>query len=69
MVFLRAILIASLFVCSMAALAAEKPSATFCWFAKGALAQAGGDEAAAEKAARARGVAEATIAKAKRCPR
>jgi hypothetical protein len=68
MIFVRAILIASLIVCSAAALASEKPSAELCWAARGAVAIAG-SEAAAEKAARARGVSEATIAKAKRCPR
>ena len=46
----------------------EKPSAWFCWMARGALAAAG-SEAAAEQAARAKGVSEATIALAKRCPR
>lgn len=46
----------------------EKPSAWFCFMARGAVASAG-NEIAAESAARARGVSEATIAKAKRCPR
>lgn len=50
------------------ALANDKPSAFFCWMARGAVAEAG-SEAAAEKAARAKGVSEATIAKAKRCSR
>jgi hypothetical protein len=50
------------------ALANDKPSAFFCWMAKGAVVEAGG-EAAAEKAARAKGVSEADIAKAKRCKR
>jgi len=46
----------------------DKPSAFFCWMARGALAAAG-SEAAAERQARAKGVSEATISKAKRCPR
>jgi hypothetical protein len=50
------------------ALSHERPSAMMCWFARGAVAEAGG-EAAAEKAARARGVSEGDIAKAKRCRR
>ena len=47
----------------------DKPGDFFCWIAKGKLAQAHGDEAVAERIARAKGVSEATINKAKRCPR
>lgn len=46
----------------------EKPSAWLCWAAREAR-EVAGSERAAEEAARARGIAEATIAKAKRCPR
>jgi hypothetical protein len=46
----------------------EKPSAWFCIKAKAVLLAAG-SEKAAEDAARAQGASEATIAKAKRCPR
>ena len=49
-------------------MASDKPSATFCWLARQARDVAG-SERAAEDAARARGVSEATIAKAKRCSR
>lgn len=46
----------------------EKPSAAFCFAAKAAVLAAG-SEKAAEDAARAQGLSEATIAKAKRCSR
>jgi hypothetical protein len=46
----------------------ESPSGSFCWLARRAR-DAAGSEKAAEDAARAQGVSEATIAKAKRCPR
>lgn len=44
------------------------PSSGFCWFARRAVYIAG-SEKAAESQARADGVSEETIAKAKRCPR
>lgn len=46
----------------------EKPDAWFCIKAKAVLLAAG-SEKAAEDVARARGASEATIARAKRCPR
>jgi hypothetical protein len=46
----------------------EKPDAWFCFKARAAVL-ATGSEKAAEDAARAQGASEATIAKAKRCPR
>lgn len=72
-VFLHAILIALFVVFAATAYAADppkpdKPSATFCWFARQAR-DAAGSEKAAEDAARAQGVSEATIAKAKRYSR
>lgn len=63
----RAILFAVLLAIPPA-FASDKPSPMFCWMARGAVAEAG-SEAAAEKAARAKGVSEAIIAKAKRCQR
>jgi len=66
---IRYVLVLALaFVLTSPAFANEKPSAWFCWMARGALAAAG-SEVAAEQAARAKGVSEAMIAKAKRCPR
>lgn len=44
----------------------DKPSIAFCLTAK-AYRKAAGSDKAAEDAARAQGVSEATIAKAKRC--
>lgn len=72
-VFLQAGLIALFVILAAAAYAADspqpdKPSATFCWLARQARDVAG-SEKAAEDAARAQGVSEATIAKAKRCSR
>ena len=46
----------------------SKPSATFCWLARQAR-DAAGSEKAAEDMARAQGVSEAVIARAKRCGR
>jgi hypothetical protein len=46
----------------------DSPSGSFCWLARRARDVAG-SEKAAEDAARTQGVSEATIAKAKRCPR
>lgn len=46
----------------------EKPSVAFCIAAKAAVVAAG-SEKAAEDTARAQGVPESTIAKAKRCSR
>lgn len=46
----------------------QAPSAAFCWVAKRAVYLAG-SEKAAESRARADGVSEEAIAKAKRCPR
>jgi hypothetical protein len=71
--FLHAILIALFVVFAAAAYAAgppkpDKPSATFCLGARQARDVAG-SEKAAEDAARARGISEATIARAKRCLR
>lgn len=68
---LALILLASSSSCSRPAQAAdrpEKPSAWFCIKARAAVLAAG-SEKAAEDAARAQGVPEATIAKAKRCSR
>jgi hypothetical protein len=72
-VFLRAGLIALALVLAAAIAHADepkptKPSETFCWLARQARDAAGGEKEA-EDIARARGVSEATIAKAKRCPR
>jgi hypothetical protein len=52
--------------CTMAR-ADDKPSAMFCWVARGAVKVAGSEKAAEDKA-RAKGVSEAIITKAKRCP-
>ena len=72
-VFLHAGLIAAaVVICATLAYAADprpdKPSATFCWLARQARDVAG-SEKAAEDAARAQGISEDTIAKAKACRR
>jgi len=65
---IRAALIAAICCLAAPALANDKPSIFFCWTARAAVAAAG-SEKAAEREARARGISEVTIAKAKRCPR
>lgn len=70
MIFLRAILIASIFVISAAAFAAdEKPDAFTCWVGRNALREAKGNVQLAEQLARSRGASEADIARAHRCRR
>lgn len=52
---------------SLAHASEQKPSEALCWLARKARDMAGG-ERQAEHAARVRGVSEAVIAAAKRCP-
>ncbi len=70
-VLLRAVLIALLVIVAAAALAADKPEPpgkVFCYLARQLRSHFPSDRAA-EEAARADGASQATIDKAKRCPR